>query len=130
MSVDSTSIRAHHHAAGAVATTIDRFDSLGCSLPTTDRSTQPFPSSDQPLLDFSSFTLTPNAPATYTSVEGLAADGVAKVAVLKPSGDIAASTIVRNNVYAFASLPAERLTGLAAEDSSGQVFYTTILPGT
>src|SRR5438270_10479884 len=37
-------------AAGAVATTIDRFDSLGCSLPTTDRSTQPFPSSDQPLL--------------------------------------------------------------------------------
>ena len=41
-------------------------------------------------------------------------------------------TSVRGVIYEHrpASLPAERLTGLAAEDSSGQVFYTTILPGT
>ena len=56
-------------------------------------------------------------------VEGVAADGVARVGAVDTSGTIVAEAPVEDNVYKFTTTPTNALTGLAALDATGRVVY-------
>jgi hypothetical protein len=56
-------------------------------------------------------------------LRGVAADGVARVAVLDSSGGVIASTPVVDNLYAGANLPQGDAVAIAALDASGNVVY-------
>lgn len=90
-----------------------------------------FPSAEVPVLDFTVFGSTvgpderPN-PETLTvhASQGVAADGVAKVALLDAGGHVVAVTSVADNVYRFDPVPAGNATKVVAYDTRGEVVFS------
>ena len=81
-----------------------------------------FPSPKQPVLDESVFGGSLDAPV-IRRLEGFAADGVAKVAVLTAGGS-EAETLVQDNVYVRTEgLPKESVLGIIARDAEGTAVY-------
>jgi hypothetical protein len=82
-----------------------------------------FPSAARPLLDF---TVVHGGTANRASdrvwrSEGIAADGVADVAFLTPSGELVGVSPVVRNVYSLQSLPAGKVSALVARDAQRSV---------
>jgi hypothetical protein len=88
-----------------------------------------FPTAAQPVLDFSIFHSSsggdakPSA-ATLWRSEGIAADGVAKVALVTADGQSIAETAVVDNKYSFSALPAAGGVSLVAYDARGKVVFS------
>jgi hypothetical protein len=85
-----------------------------------------FPSATRPLLDFTVVhggTANPSADRVWRS-EGIAADGVADVAFLTPSGHLVGVSPVVHNVYSLQSLPAGKVSALVARDAQRSVLQT------
>lgn len=111
--------------SGFVGSEVRQFGSLACPLPSdepTDGS--PFPSADLPILDMSLRMMTPTESATFKRIEGFAADGVAKVDVVRPNGSVALSIPVVNNVYLAPDVPSGVLAELVAVDANGTALYS------
>lgn len=88
-----------------------------------------FPSARRPLLDESVFGGSPQEPV-LTRLEGFAADGVARVAVITDAGERTAETAVEDNVYLRTDgLPSDRVRGIVALDSAGAPLYTYCIAG-
>ncbi len=83
-----------------------------------------FPSTNRPILDFTVFHGDPTRrDVTVWRSEGIAADGVVKVALEDAAGEIADEARVANNTYSFASIPAGKFTALVAFDADGKEIY-------
>jgi hypothetical protein len=84
-----------------------------------------FPSQDQPVLDFSTFEISRDAPQLHLiRLEGVAADGVVSVAVTAGNGVTIAQSPVRANVY-HADFPGhEPASKLIAYGATGDAVYT------
>jgi len=93
-------------------------DSVTCTRAT-------FPTAVHPVLDFSVYEGTRRdvRELALFRVEGIAADGVARVEFLRPNGDVALSVPVTDNVYATASVPRGPVKGMAAVDKAGERFW-------
>jgi hypothetical protein len=73
-----------------------------------------------PLMDFSVMEITRGSDEIRPyRVEGIAADGIATVAITDSTGKILARTDVLRNVYHFRSVPNMRVDGLVGLDVSG-----------
>jgi hypothetical protein len=109
------------YAAGPASPTDYTFGVIKCSAE--------FPTAARPVFDFtvshSSSTDPDSAPATATlwRSEGLAADGVAKIAYVDDSGQIAAETPVVNNTYRFDTVP-RTAKRLVAYDARGAELFS------
>jgi hypothetical protein len=80
-----------------------------------------FPTARHPVLDLSVYEATTRdrrEVALYRA-EGVAADGVAEVAFLRPDGRVALHLPVRANVFAATSVPSGPIAGVAALDAKG-----------
>lgn len=90
-----------------------------------------FPSPARPIVDFTVFGSTagpderpqPQNMTVHTS-QGVAADGVAKVALVDPDGQVVAETPVLDNVYSFDPAPAGKATKLVAYSATGEVVFS------
>lgn len=87
-----------------------------------------FPSADLPILDFTTFRgggsdQTFPALAVYRS-EGIAADGVAKVAWLDADGRAVAETAVADNIYQFDPVPPGEALSFVAYSASGEIVFS------
>jgi hypothetical protein len=96
-----------------------RLGQIGC--------TSGFPSQSVPILDFSVIhgNMNPDNGTIYSSwiyrSEGIAADGVAKVAITDPTGKVIAETPVLDNIYSFGSPPAGKVGALLAFGRTGKL---------
>jgi hypothetical protein len=81
-----------------------------------------FPSAASPLLDLSVYESTSHDVRALTlwRAEGFAADGVAAIGIMLPSGAIAHRIPVRDNVYAWTHVPPGLAGALVALDAGGQ----------
>jgi hypothetical protein len=82
-----------------------------------------FPSAEVPLLDQSTVESTaPTSPLHFANLAGIAADGVAAVQGTDPSGNVAISAPVANNVYYVpaAEMPTN-IIAIQALDSAGRI---------
>jgi hypothetical protein len=82
-----------------------------------------FPTRGLPVLDYSVYEATSHDRAGGLSLfraEGFAADGVASVAFMRPSGQVALRLPVRGNVFFSAAPPRGPIATLVAYDASGQ----------
>jgi len=89
-----------------------------------------FPTPAHPILDMSVVRLSPADPRpTLTRLEGFAADGVARVAVITASGQVTADTPVIDNVYSAQGnqLPDQPINGLVAFGADGTQLYSQCL---
>ena len=79
-----------------------------------------FPTAVHPVLDFSVYegTRRDTRDLALFRVEGIAADGVAAVEFLRPTGEVALSVPVSENVYATTSVPRGPVKGMAALDNA------------
>jgi hypothetical protein len=81
-----------------------------------------FPSLDRPILDLSVATMERGDNVVhFTRVEGFAADGVTRVALLNADGKTVGEVPVIQNTYSTRTLPAEPVTSIAPLDSAGNV---------
>ncbi|HET8652369.1 MAG TPA: hypothetical protein VFM13_07335 [Gaiellaceae bacterium] len=55
--------------------------------------------------------------------EGIAADGVAKVALVDADGQVVAETPVVDNLYDFGSVPPGNAVRVVAYDATGEVVF-------
>lgn len=85
----------------------------------------------RPILDFTVFgsTAGPNERPqpqnrTVRTSEGIAADGVAKVAFVDPDGQVVAETPVLDNVYTFDPAPGGNALKLVAYSATGEVVFS------
>jgi hypothetical protein len=65
---------------------------------------------------------------TVHKSEGIAADGVAKVAFVDADGRVVAETSVLANVYSFDPAPAGNALSLVGYSATGEVVYSTPRP--
>lgn len=81
-----------------------------------------FPTPVHPVLDFSVYEGARRdvRELALFRVEGIAADGVAAVEFLRPSGEVALTVPVTANVYATTSVPRGPINGMAAVDKAGK----------
>jgi hypothetical protein len=81
-----------------------------------------FPSSGDPVLDFSVYESTRHDVKDFSlfRVEGFAADGVAAVQFFRPNGDVALTVPVSGNVFSAGSVPKGPIAGFAALDKEGK----------
>jgi hypothetical protein len=91
-----------------------------------------FPSPESPVLDFTVFGSSAGPDErpqpknmTVHASEGIAADGVAKVAFLDADGQVVAETPVIDNIYRFDPAPAGSALKLVAYDATGEVVFST-----
>lgn len=85
----------------------------------------PFPNASQPVIDLSIYegiSRGRREVALYRA-EGLAADGVASVAFLRPNGAVALEVPVRANVFSASSVPPGPIAGLAALSVDGSELW-------
>lgn len=94
-----------------------------------------FPSRDVPVLDATVFGSTAGPderprPETLTvhASEGIAADGVAKVALLDADGQVVAETPVVDNIYRFERVPAGNALRVVAYTATGEIVFTQPKP--
>jgi hypothetical protein len=66
----------------------------------------------------------PRAMTVYTS-QGIAADGVAKIALVDANGHVVAETSVLNNIYRLERIPAGNATKVVAYNATGEVVFPT-----
>jgi len=69
------------------------------------------------------FTVMHGSGAVWRS-EGIAADGIADVALRTTAGDLIDVTPVANNVYSLSGLPSGRVDALVARDAGGRVLWS------
>lgn len=106
------------YATGPASPTTQSFTSIGCS--------PDFPSADQPILDFTIFggvggnDQSPPTTLTIQRSDGLAADGVVKVAFLDAGDQVVAETPVTDNTYRFDPVPAGDDLRLVAYSKTGE----------
>jgi hypothetical protein len=81
----------------------------------------PFPTAQRPVLDLSIYESTNHErhEVSLFRIEGVAADGVAEIAFLRPNGRVAVTVPVRGNVFAATSVPGGPIAGLAALGTDG-----------
>jgi hypothetical protein len=85
----------------------------------------PFPTSQLPVLDLSVYegTTRGSRDLTLYRIEGVAADGVAAIAFLRPNGSVAVRVPVTANVYAASTMPGGPISGIVAYDGSGKELW-------
>ncbi len=111
------------YGTGPASPTKQVFGQVGC--------TDNFPSAERPVLDFTVFGSTagpderpqPQTMTVHTS-QGIAADGVAKVALVDADGHVAAETLVLDNIYRFDRVPAGNVTRVVAYSATGEVVFS------
>jgi hypothetical protein len=113
----------HCYGLGPASPTNHVFGAMGC--------VPKFPSPEVPVLDFTVFgsSVGPDErprPQTMTvhASEGIAADGVAKIAFLDAGGQVVADTPVIDNIYRFDPAPAGTALKLVAYDATGEVVFS------
>jgi hypothetical protein len=81
-----------------------------------------FPTSGSPVLDLSVYESTRHDVREFSlfRVAGVAADGIAAVEFLRPSGTVALTVPVAGNVYATSDVPKGAIAGFAALDKDGK----------
>jgi hypothetical protein len=84
-----------------------------------------FPERARPVLDLSVYEATTRGrrEVSLYRAEGIAADGVAAVAFLRPDGTVAFTVPVRGNVFAEASPPRGLIAGIVALDATGRELW-------
>ena len=84
-----------------------------------------FPTPERPVVDLSVYESTSHVRGELSlyRVAGVAADGVASVAFLRPDGSIALRVPVTGNVFASNSVPAGPIAGVVALDSGGKQLW-------
>ena len=84
-----------------------------------------FPSADRPVVDLSVYESTSHVRGEMSlyRVAGVAADGVAAVAFLRPDGSVALRVPVSGNVFASNSVPVGPIAGVVALDSGGKQLW-------
>lgn len=85
----------------------------------------PFPTADLPVVDLSVYEATSheNHEVSLYRVEGVAADGVATIAFLRPNGTVALKVPVRANVYEASSVPPGPVATVVAYDAAGKELW-------
>jgi hypothetical protein len=80
----------------------------------------PFPTAERPVVDLSVYESTSRGrrEVSLFRAEGVAADGVAAIAFLRPNGKIALKVRVSRNVFAEGAVPPGPVAGIAAFDSA------------
>ncbi|HEY7705813.1 MAG TPA: hypothetical protein VH968_01435 [Gaiellaceae bacterium] len=97
-----------------------RVGAIGC------QSKPQFPSSRLPVMDFSPITMSHERPFPhYMRLEGIAADGVAQIAVIDADDRLHPAADVVENVYYADTLPQGSHLGLAALNGRGDVIWRT-----
>jgi hypothetical protein len=81
-----------------------------------------FPSAEQPVLPFVLVRGAAGSPPSLWRSEGIAADGVARMALQDASGKLVARTPVEGNVFRFESIP-DGSAALVGMDSAHKVVY-------
>lgn len=91
-----------------------------------------FPSRGRPVLDSTVFGSTAGPgerpqrqTMTVHASQGIAADGVAKIALVDPNGHVVAETPVLDNIYRFERVPAGNVTRVLAYSATGEVVFST-----
>jgi hypothetical protein len=113
----------HCYGSGPASPTKYVFGQISC--------TDNFPSAERPVIDFTVFGSTagpderpqPRTMTVHTSA-GIAADGVAKVALLDADGHVVAETAVVDNIYRFDRVPAGNVTRVVAYSATGEVVFS------
>ena len=84
-----------------------------------------FPTSGSPVLDLSVYESTRHDVREFSlfRVAGFAADGVAAVEFLRPTGSVALTVPVSDNVYTAANVPHGPIAGFAALDKAGKPLW-------
>lgn len=81
-----------------------------------------FPSLERPILDLSVATFEKgDSVVHFAKVDGFAADGITRVALLNARGVTIGQVPVTGNTYSASTLPVEPVTAIAALDSAGNV---------
>jgi hypothetical protein len=114
----------HCYGSGFVSPTNRVFGAMSC--------TPKFPSRERPVLDFTVYNSSAGPDErpqpqnmTVNASEGIAADGVAKVAFLDAGGRVVADTAVIDNIFRFDPAPAGAGLILVAYDATGEVVFST-----
>ncbi|MBA3736750.1 MAG: hypothetical protein H0W90_16430 [Actinobacteria bacterium] len=94
-------------------------------LGTVDCPRGPFPTSQRPVLDLSVYegASHDSHEVSLYRAEGVAADGVASIAFLRPTGTVALRVPVNANVYEANAVPNGPIAGLAAYDAAGKELW-------
>ena len=103
-------------AIGASART--SIDALSCGAALGS-----FPSSANPIADFSTIDATAGQPLFLTGVAGFATDNVAQVAIVDPTGRTIVSVPVSDNLYADANPPHTAAAAIVALDAKGSILF-------
>jgi hypothetical protein len=96
---------------------------------TCEGSGNSFPSSAEPIADFSSIDANGDT-TTVTRLAGFANDSVMRIAILATDGSTIASTPVVNDIYASDQLPPEPASEIVAYDATGAVVFRRSLSTT
>jgi hypothetical protein len=94
-------------------------------LGTVDCPRGPFPTAEQPVLDLSVYEATSHESheVSLYRAEGVAADGVATIAFLRPNGTVALKVPVHANVYEAGSIPPGPVASVVAYDDAGKELW-------
>jgi hypothetical protein len=94
-------------------------------LGTVDCPRGPFPTAEQPVLDLSVYEATSHESheVSLYRAEGVAADGVATIAFLRPNGTVALMVPVQANVYEATSIPPGPIGSVVAYDAVGKELW-------
>ncbi len=94
-------------------------------LGTVDCPRGPFPTAEQPVLDLSVYEATSHESheVSLYRAEGVAADGVATIAFLRPNGTVALKLPVHANVYEAGSIPSGPVASVVAYDAAGKELW-------
>jgi hypothetical protein len=107
------------YITGGALRAAPHFGVLGCPAPST------FPTEDQPVLDYSTYSQDMNDPyPTIDRLAGFAADGIAAVGIRGPSGDTT-WVPVAENIYGGGSFGPVAV--LLARDADGNVVYSHVV---
>lgn len=112
----------HCYGSGRASPTNHVFEQISC-VPA-------FPSRNRPVLDATVYGSTAGPDErpqretmTVHRSEGIAADGVAKVALVDADGQVVAETPVVDNLYDFGSVPPGNAVRVVAYDATGEVVF-------
>jgi hypothetical protein len=94
-------------------------------LGTVDCPRGPFPTAELPVLDLSVYEATSHESheVSLYRAEGVAADGVATIAFLRPNGSVALKVPVNANVYEASSIPPGPIATVVAYDAAGKELW-------
>jgi len=94
-------------------------------LGTVDCPRGPFPTAELPVIDLSVYEATSRdrREVSLYRAEGIAADGVAAIAFLRPGGRVALRVPVTGNVFSASSVPPGLIAGIVALDAAGKELW-------